>query len=183
MAIAQLTHLHISIPASGSTPGAVLEECVGGPSRVSFASEKTVLGVVPDSEQSPDRVPVDLPAIQMHDPVCPGIPEEDTMDVSIEVSDVHIPVLPPPPGFERFIWAMVAGGPGGDPSLFDFWDLLDHLVIRRRCRFLQFLVLPRTTRLLTIWALPEMSQIHHPGLIACRTLLWDLHHPMYHDRY
>ena len=27
MAIAQLTHLHISVPASGSPPGAVPEEC------------------------------------------------------------------------------------------------------------------------------------------------------------
>ena len=39
------------------------------------------------------RMPVDLPEIQIHDPVCPGFPEEDAMDVSIEVSDVHIPIL------------------------------------------------------------------------------------------
>ena len=38
------------------------------------------------------------------------------MDVSIEVSDVHIPVLPPPPGFERFSWSLADGGPGGDFS-------------------------------------------------------------------
>ena len=42
------------------------------------------------------------------------------MDVSAEVSDVHIPVLPPPPGFECFSWPMAAGGPSGDPSRFDF---------------------------------------------------------------
>ena len=63
---------------------------------------------------------MDLPAIQIHDLVCPGITEEDDMDVSIEVSDVPVPVLPPPPGFERFSWPTAVGGPGGDPSLFDF---------------------------------------------------------------
>ena len=59
MAIAQLTHIHISIPASGSAGGAVPEECF--PSvplqrvsadlrRVSFASKVTVLGDSPESE-------------------------------------------------------------------------------------------------------------------------------------
>ena len=91
-----------------------------GPRRVSFASVVTVLGVAPDSEQSPDRVPVDLPDIPIHDPVCPDIPEEDDMDVSIEVSGVPVPVLPPPLGFERFSWPTADEGPGSDPSLFDF---------------------------------------------------------------
>ena len=99
MAIVQLTHLHISIPASGSARGAIPEECFppvplpwvsADPRRVSFASEVTVLGVAPESEQSPDQVPGDLMEIQIHDPVCPDIPEEDTMDVSTEVSDAHI---------------------------------------------------------------------------------------------
>ena len=111
MTIAQLTHLHISVPASGSSPRAVPEECFPSVSlprvsadsrRVSFASAITVQGAAPDSEQSPDRVPVDLPAIRIHGLVCPGIPEEDDMDISVEVSDVPVPVLPPPPGFERF---------------------------------------------------------------------------------
>ena len=129
MAIAQLTHLHISVPASGSPPGAVPEEffpsvllhrVLEDSRRVSFASAITVLGAAPDSEQSPDRVPVDLTAIHIHDPVCPGIPEEDDMDVSVEVSDVTVPVLPNPPGFERFSWPSAVGGPGSDPSLLDF---------------------------------------------------------------
>ena len=42
------------------------------------------------------------------------------MDVSTEVSDMHVPVLPPPPGFECFSWLKATGGPGGDPSLLDF---------------------------------------------------------------
>ena len=42
------------------------------------------------------------------------------MDVSTEVSDTHVPVLPPPPGFKCFSWPKATGGPGSDPSLFDF---------------------------------------------------------------
>ena len=56
-----------------------------------FASKVTVLCVAPESEQLPDQVPVDLPDIQIHDPVYPCIPEEDNMDVSTEVSDTHVP--------------------------------------------------------------------------------------------
>ena len=128
MAIAQLTHLHISIPASGAPPGAVPEDCFPSVSlswvsaeyrQVSFASAITVLGAEPDSEQSPERVPVDRPTIQIHDPVCPDIPEEDDMDDSGEISFVPEAVLPPPPGFEQFSW-LTAVGQGGDPSLFDF---------------------------------------------------------------
>ena len=121
--------LHISIPASGLAGGAVPEECFPtvplprvsvDPRRVSFASEVTVMGASPESEWLPDPVPVDLPDIQIHNPVYPCIPEEDDMDVSTEVSDPNFPVLPPPPGFECFAWTKATGGPGGDPSLFDF---------------------------------------------------------------
>ena len=78
----------------------------------------TILGADPDSEQSPERVPVDHPTIQIHDPVCPDIPGENDMDVSSEVSDVPVAMLPPPPGFEPFSW-LTAVGRGGDPSLSD----------------------------------------------------------------
>ena len=128
MAIAQLTHFHISIPASGAPPGVVPEDCflsvplprVSAYSRrVSFASATMILEAEPDSEQSPERVPVDRPKIQIHDPVCLDVPEEDDMDVSGEVSDIPETVLHPPPGFEQFSW-LTAIGRGGDPSLFDF---------------------------------------------------------------
>ena len=90
------------------------------PRRVLFASAVTVLGVDPALEQSPDQMPVDRPDIRIHDPVCPDIPEEDDMDVSVEVPDVAAPVFQPPPGFERFSWPKDEWGPGSDPSLFDF---------------------------------------------------------------
>ena len=56
MAIAQLTHLRISIPASGAPPGQVAADCYPGgvpsqdlPSsrRVSFPEDVTVLGDAP----------------------------------------------------------------------------------------------------------------------------------------
>ena len=56
MAVAQLTHLHISIPASGAPPGEVPEECfprrhaftgTDGPRRVSFTGGVTILGGEP----------------------------------------------------------------------------------------------------------------------------------------
>ena len=74
MAIAQLTHLHISIPATGAPP----EECLPhgplsrgpvDPHRVSFASGVTVMGGDQTLEQSPDQIPVDRPDIQIHSPV------------------------------------------------------------------------------------------------------------------
>ena len=77
MAIAQLTHLHISIPATGAPPE-VPEECFPhgplsrgpvDPRRVSFASGVTVMGGDPTLEQSPDQIPVDRPDIQIHNPV------------------------------------------------------------------------------------------------------------------
>ena len=60
MAIAQLTHPHISILASGAPPGAVPEDCFpsvplsrvsANSRRVSFYSVTTILGAELDSEQ------------------------------------------------------------------------------------------------------------------------------------
>ena len=81
------------------------------PHRVSFASGVTVLGGEPPLEQSPD--------IQIHDPVCPDITEEDEMDSMNAVPDVPIPVLQPPPGFRQISWPREEWGPDGDPSLFE----------------------------------------------------------------
>ena len=129
MAIAQLTHLHISIPASGAPPGEVPEDCFphgllsqgpADPHRVSFTSGVTVLGGETTLEQSPDQIPVDRPDVQLHDPVCPDIPEDGDMDISIAEPDVPITVLQPPPGFLHFSWLREEWELDGDPSLFDF---------------------------------------------------------------
>ena len=94
MAIAQLTHLHISIPAWGA------EECfphdtpshrLTDPHRVLFASGVTILNSKPSLKQSPDML--------IHDPVCPDVTEVDGMDILDAEPDVPIPVLRPPPGF------------------------------------------------------------------------------------
>ena len=63
MAIAHLTKLRISIPASGAPPGLVPDDCYPGgvpsqdlPSsrRVSFAKDVTVLGGAPPPVRSPE---------------------------------------------------------------------------------------------------------------------------------
>ena len=101
------------------------------PCRVSFASEVTVLGTAPESSAVrestylcfpalPDPGPVDLPDIQIHEPVYALFPEEYPMDVSTAVSKLDFPLLPAPPGFEHFVWQGATRGPGGNPSTFNF---------------------------------------------------------------
>ena len=100
------------------------------PAGLTFASEVTVLGTAPESsavrESSslcppalPDSVPVDLPDIQIHEPVYALFPEEDPMDVSTAISKLDFPLLPAPPGFDHFVWPGAIPGPGGNPSTFD----------------------------------------------------------------
>ena len=82
------------------------------PRRVSFVSGVTVLGGEPTLEQSPDQISVHRQDIQIHDPVCPDIPEEDDMDISIAKSDVTIPVLRPPPEVSAIFMAVEGVGTG-----------------------------------------------------------------------
>ena len=99
-------HIDTSIgSATRSGPGGWFHVCTA----FTFASAITILGDDPDSEQSPERVPVDRPTIQIHNLVCPDIPEGDDMDVSIEVSDVPVAVHLPPPGFKPFSWLTAVG--------------------------------------------------------------------------
>ena len=72
MAIAQLTHLHISIPASGALPGAIPEDYfplvqlarVPADSHlVSFASAITILGAEPDLENRQNRYSGSCPSL------------------------------------------------------------------------------------------------------------------------
>ena len=121
MAIAQLTHLHISIPASGVPPGQVPEQCfprvtcsreLTNPRRVSFASGVTILGGEEPLDASPD--------ILIHDPVCPEITVEDEMDIVSVETDGPILIIRPPPGFRQFSWPWEEWGPDSDPSLFNF---------------------------------------------------------------
>ena len=42
------------------------------------------------------------------------------MDVSTAVSKLDFSLVPASPGFKRFIWPEATGGPGGNPSTFDF---------------------------------------------------------------
>ena len=121
MAIAQLTHLYISIPESGAPLGQVPEQCfprvkssseLTDPHRVSFTSGVTILGGEQPLDVSPD--------ILIHDPVCPEITVEDEMDIVSVETDGPITVVRPPPGFWQFSWPPGGVGPDGDLSLFNF---------------------------------------------------------------
>ena len=139
MAIAHLTQLHIIIPASGLVAQAVPDECfmpvplpraLVSSCELSFTSEVTVLGTVPESLADreptslcppalPDPVQVDLPDIQIHEPVHTLYPEEDPTDVSTVVSKPDFPLLPASTSFDHFIWPGASPGPGETPSTFD----------------------------------------------------------------
>ena len=123
MAIAQLTQLRISIPASGAPPGQAPAECFPGgtssqgltsPRCVSFASSVTVLGDSPLLVHSPDII--------VHDPLRPEVVEEDDMDTGkgYVTRDKSAPIIPPPPGFRQFSWPREDWKVGGDPSLCTF---------------------------------------------------------------
>ena len=175
------------------------------PLRISFASGVTVLGGDPTLEQSPDQIPVDRPDIQIHDPVCPDIPEEGDMDISIAEPDVPIPVLQPPPGFLHFSWLREEWGPDGDPSLFDFskelpgwfpWgfrgqsvdppslpispiihESLDESVVANVGSSRDEL----NTRLITFQRL--LWRLYRSGWISCQTSLRTPRRPIFPDRY
>ena len=125
MAIAQLTQLRISIPASGASPGQVPADCFPGgaphekqPSqrRVSFTDDVTMLGDTSSSVCSPDPgSPTQiLPAVEKEDVIAPvGEPIG-------YVSSAPAAGLPPPPGFSQFSWPVDDGGVDVDMSCFPF---------------------------------------------------------------
>ena len=118
MAIAQLTQLRISVPASGASLGQVPEECgtsswvLTNPHRVSFTSDVTVLGGAPPQDNSPNIV--------LQDPPCPEIAEGDDMDPDGATEDITTTVVPPPPGFRQFSWPREEWSVGSEQSLLDF---------------------------------------------------------------
>ena len=125
MAIAQLTHLRISIPASGAPPGQVPADCFPGAAAqerrlsircVSFTDDVTMLGNTSPSVCSPD----------------PGSPTQILYVVEEEVviTPVAEPIkfvscapaagLKPPPGSSPFSWPVDDGGVDVDMSCFPF---------------------------------------------------------------
>ena len=108
MAITRLTHLRISVPASGAPPGQLPADCYPGgappknrpsPRHVSFAEDVTVLGDVSPSVCSPERgTPTQLVSVANEDDVIMSVGE------TIGSSDAVPNILPPPPGFSQFSW-------------------------------------------------------------------------------
>ena len=124
VAIAQLTHLRISIPSSGAPPGQVPADCFPGGGhlqqsnrrRVSFADEATMLGDAESSVCSPDQEspPLILPVV-----------EEEISEAPVGESIELVPSapatsLPPPPGFSPFSWPVDDGGMDVDDLCFQF---------------------------------------------------------------
>ena len=125
MAIAQLTQVHISVPASGVTPGQVTAECLPGgmsareltsPRRVTFANDVTVLGGAPSPMHSSDII--------IHEPSCLEVIEEDIMVTEDVSTDVSAQFVPPPPGFCQFSWPREDWQVGRDSSLFTVDELV-----------------------------------------------------------
>ena len=134
MGIAQLTHLHLTIPASGSVVEPVLEECYPAvplprapvlSRRVSFAQEVAVIESAPlcpadretDSLIDPavgDPASADQCFIQFHQPVYMLCPGEDPMDESNDA-----PTLDFPPGFHLIIRTGDTPEPVSSPLLFN----------------------------------------------------------------
>ena len=120
MAIAQLTHLKISIPASGASPGLVPADCYPGgvPSQdlpssrlVSFAEVVTVLGDAPPPACSPEGGTQTL--------LGSAVAEDDvitTTGESVSGSDTPPTIIPPPPGF----WPYEDWSVNDGQSLFTF---------------------------------------------------------------
>ena len=109
MVIAQLTHLNISIPASGMPPGQVPAECFPGgggggastwelPSsrRVSFACDVTVLGRTP--------APIHPPDIVFGEPSDTSVMKDDDIAMGAVATDTSAAVVPPPTGHREFSW-------------------------------------------------------------------------------
>ena len=132
MAIAWLTHLRISIPASGAPPGHGPADCYPGGAprknrlgslRVSFADDVTMLGEVSPSMCSP--------VLEKPTPIVSAVVVDDVVILEGETngsSDVVPDVIPPPPGFPPFSWPIIIGhvaikqsgspfGDGGSPDV------------------------------------------------------------------
>ena len=103
MAIAQLTHLRISVPASWAPPGQVPADCYPGgatqkkrpsPRYVSFAEDVTMLGDVSPSVCSPEQgTPTQLVSAVAEEDVIAPVGEP------IGSSSTAPAILPPLPGF------------------------------------------------------------------------------------
>ena len=121
-AMAWLTHLRISIPASGEPSGRVPVDCYPGgapqknwpsPCRVSFAEDVTVLGDVSPLVCSPKHgTPTQLVSAVADDDVIVPVGETNGS------SDTAPDIIPPPLGFSPFSWPVDDGNMDIEQSCF-----------------------------------------------------------------
>ena len=146
MAIAQLTHLHLTIPSSGTTTGPVPPECFpvvplsresAVSHRVSFAREIDVIESSPllfspgEELESFTAQWIRGPSngviysnIQVARPTYALFPSDDTFDVSDGISTPRYPYLPAPPGFTPIAKLGDIPWPAGPTSLHDASSLV-----------------------------------------------------------
>ena len=116
MAIAQLTHLHLTIPSSGSPLEPVPLECypVVPLSRESAISRRALTALT-----KRDMEPLDRGLIQFAQPAYVLFPSEESMDDSDGVLTLGLPSLPTLPGFIPAVRPGDIPEPAGPSSLFD----------------------------------------------------------------
>ena len=139
MTIAQLTHLPITIPSSGSTSEPVPPECFPVlpicrrailPRRVSFAQDVSVIDSSPllfsqveDPESQLVSLDTDLDTTEREDtqiatPTYVLFPGSDPFGDEIDISPPRFPYLPAPLGFATIVRLGEIPDPVGPPSLF-----------------------------------------------------------------
>ena len=176
MAIARLTHLHLTIASSGSILDPVLMECY-----------PVVPAEAPDYLTEPaagDPAPRDQALIQFNQPDYMLFPRQEPMEDSDGVSMLGFPSLPAPPGFRQTIRPGDLPEPAGTSPLFDSsmtlpgWyplvppdDARDVLY-----RSIQLTVCPRESWGSACLPLPRWSPTSLMGMRDCCRRFWDLRH-------
>ena len=116
MAIARLTHLRISVPSSGASPGKVPNDCFPG----------TDIPAVTTTSKRVTFAPLIQTTMEVTDPQMTDIDsppaEECTVAMNTESGPTKLPMIPemtisPPPGFPQFRWPQTDWSLEGDPSL------------------------------------------------------------------
>ena len=116
MAIARLTHLRISVPSSGASPGEVPNDCfpvtdipagTTASRRVTFARIiRTTMEDTDPQVTDMDSPPTDGCAVAM-----------DAESGPTKLREISEMTIPPPPGFPQFQWPQADWILEGDPSL------------------------------------------------------------------
>ena len=116
IAIARLTHLRISVPSSGASPGKVPNDCF----------PETDIPAVTTTSKRVTFAPLIQTTMEVTDPQMTDIDsppaDECTVTMNTESGTTKLPMIPemtiaPPPGFPQLRWPQTDWSQEGDPSL------------------------------------------------------------------